>query len=193
MRKSKAETAESRAKILSKAAQLLRERGTEGASVAGVMEAAGMTQGGFYRHFKSKDDMLASATRQAFGEVVERFDRHRSRAGAGVALQAYVKDYLSSRHIEHPAFGCPVAAFGCDAGRMQDALGTEFVRGAEELIERAASGLEATSKAGGADARAAAIQSLSMLVGAVVIARALGKSELRSEIVAACKGKLLPE
>jgi len=187
MRKTREQTAESKAKIIETAARLLRERGVEGASIADVMAAAGMTQGGFYRHFSSKNDMLAAATRHAFGAMAADFDRERD--GADAALQAYVARYLSRDHIEHPGLGCPAAGFGCDAGRMPDILGGEFADGAEQLVTRVAAGLVAQGMPA-ADARAEAIRTLAMLIGTVVIARALGPSPLQNEIVAATQAKL---
>ena len=190
MRKSKQETAESRAKILRTAARLLREKGVEGASIANVMLAAGMTQGGFYRHFKSKNDMLAEATRHAFHEVTERFDHNRDRAGAEAALKSYVAQYLSKQHIERPGAGCPTAGFGSDAGRIPKVLGPEFVRGAEGLVERTTSALAALKKVGDPALREEAIRMLALLVGTVVIARATGDTPLRQEIIGAAKAVL---
>ncbi len=189
MRKTREQTAESKAKIIDIAARLLRERGVEGASIADVMTAAGMTQGGFYRHFSSKNDMLAAATRHAFGAMAEDFDRERDEDGAEAALHAYVARYLSRDHIDHPGLGCPAAGFGCDAGRMPEILGGEFAEGAEQLIARVAAGLTARGTPA-ADARAEAIRTLTMMIGTVMIARALGPSPLQKEIVAATKAKL---
>ena len=186
MRKSREKTAESRANILQAAARLFRERGIETTSIADVMDAAGMTQGGFYRHFQSKDDLLLQATRHAFDEITANFDCRRTAEGAKAALRAYVNEYLSREHIDHPGFGCPVAGFGCDAGRVGGALGSEFERGAEALIARTSSGLEG-SRRGIKSSRAEAIRMLTMLVGTVVVARALRPSSLRDEIIEASK------
>ncbi|CCE00849.1 TetR family transcriptional regulator [Bradyrhizobium sp. STM 3809] len=189
MRKTREQTAESKAKIVDTAARLLRERGVAGASIADVMAAAGMTQGGFYRHFTSKNDMLAAATRHAFTAMAGGMDRDTDAGSPEAALAAYVARYLSPEHIAHPGEGCPAAGFGADAGRMPDVLGAEFAEGAEQLITRVAAGLVARGLAE-LEARAEAIRTLTMLVGTVVIARALGASPLRDEIVAAAREKL---
>jgi TetR/AcrR family transcriptional repressor of nem operon len=189
MRKTREQTAESKAKIVDTAARLLRERGVAGASIADVMAAAGMTQGGFYRHFASKNDMLAAATRHAFAAMARGIDRDRDAGGPEAALAAYVARYLSREHIAHPGMGCPAAGFGADAGRMPDVLGTEFTDGAEQLITRVAAGLIARGVAEH-DARAEAIRTLMMLVGTVVMARALGASPLQDEVIAAATAAL---
>jgi TetR/AcrR family transcriptional regulator, transcriptional repressor for nem operon len=184
MRMSRQATAESKARIVGAAAKMVRERGIDATSVAEVMHAAGMTNGGFYRHFAAKDEMIAVAIDAAFDDIAERFDRRLRRQGATAAVDAYVDEYLSDRHLEHPGHGCPVAAVGTDAGRGNGTFAAQFVTGAEKLIGR-------LSGAGGADnavpERAKAIRRLATLVGAVVMARAIGRGELRDEIVAACK------
>jgi TetR/AcrR family transcriptional repressor of nem operon len=179
MRMSRAAAAESRARIVEEAARMLRARGVEGASVAEVMQAAGMTHGGFYKHFGSKDSLLAEATAAAFAEAAARFDRREARKGVEAAVAAYVADYLSPAHIERPEQGCPLATFGADAGRHPDALSQAFADGVEALIER-------VSRTGAS--RDETIRKLMTLVGAVVAARAVGSGALQQEILAAARG-----
>jgi TetR/AcrR family transcriptional repressor of nem operon len=187
MRKTKEQTAESKARIVNTAGKLLRERGVEGASLADVMQAAGMTQGGFYRHFASKNDMLVAATRQAFDDITGQFDTKRREAGPEAALQDYVDVYLSAGHLANPGLGCPMAAFGSDAGRLPDVLGAEFERGAASLVERVAASLASGPDGANGQDRAEAIRRLTMLVGTVIVARAIGERPLRDEIFAACR------
>jgi len=179
MRMSRAAAAESRSRIVSEAAKMLRARGVAGASVAEVMQAAGMTHGGFYKHFASKDALLAEATAAAFAEAAARFDRRAASKGVEAAVAAYVADYLSPAHVAHPERGCPLAAFGADAGRRADALSQAFAEGVEALIER-------LSRTGGS--REEAIRKLVTLLGAVVAARAVGSGSLQQEILAAARG-----
>jgi TetR/AcrR family transcriptional repressor of nem operon len=188
MRRSREATAQSKASIVSAAAKMVRERGVESTGIADVMEAVGMTNGGFYRHFKSKDEMIGSAIKAAFDEIADRFSRRLRDNGPTAAVQAYVEEYLSDRHIEHPGHGCPVAAVAADASRFQGAFTSEFFEGAERLIRYLAS--SSSGHAGSAAKRSKAIRQLAMLVGAVVIARAVGKSALRHEVIAACSGNL---
>jgi TetR/AcrR family transcriptional repressor of nem operon len=101
-------------------------------------------------------------------------------------LAAYIEEYLSTAHITHAGAGCPVAALGADAGRQGSWLSPEFIEGAEKLIQRVS---EATRTAYGGNkrrARAAAIRTLTQLVGAVVVARAVGSGPLQDEVLAAC-------
>lgn len=181
MRMSREATAESKERIVAAAARLLRERGIEGASVADVMHAAGMTHGGFYKHFESKEALAEAAMRAAFEEFAARFDAREAQAGWPAAVQAYVDDYLSQGHIENPGLGCPVAAIGAEAGRRPETLAPAFAQGAEALVER----LTPAAPAASGEARAQAIRRLAMLVGAVVVARAVGPGPLREEVRAA--------
>ncbi len=179
MRMSRAAAAESRARIVAEASRMLRARGVAGASVAEVMQAAGMTHGGFYKHFISKDALLAEATAFAFAEAAARFDRRAARQGVEAAATAYAADYLSPAHIAHPERGCPLAAFGAEAGRHPEVLSQAFAAGVEALVER-------LSSAGASRDRA--MRRLLILLGAVVAARAVGAGALRQEILAAAKG-----
>jgi TetR/AcrR family transcriptional regulator, transcriptional repressor for nem operon len=179
MRKSKEVAAESRKRIVNAASRSLRSHGVDGTSLADVMQGAGMTHGGFYKHFASKDELSVLAARAAFEEVVTRFDERERHAGREAARDAYLAEYLSLAHVEHPELGCPVAAFGVDAGRGAEVLGEAFTEGVEMLIARIASTENATE-------RADTIRRLATLVGAVVVARAVGKGLLRDEILAAC-------
>ena len=183
MRVSREAAAESKARILAAASKMVRERGVEATSVADVMHAAGMTHGGFYKHFDSKDDLIAAAIRYAFDDVAERFDRRERQDGRAAAIDAYVEEYLSGGHMAQPGRGCPVASVGADAGRNTKVLAPEFAAGAEMLIERLGG---SPGKPGSSSARARAIRRLARLVGAVLIARAVGSGPLRDEIIAAC-------
>jgi TetR/AcrR family transcriptional repressor of nem operon len=184
MRVSREAAAESKSRVIRAASKMIRERGIDAASIADVMQASGMTHGGFYKHFESKSDVVRAAVRFAFDDVVERFDRRKAENGDAAAVAAYVAEYLSREHIAEPGIGCPVAALGADAGRHSDWLSGEFAAGAEELIERVrmATGTSSRDKRSG---RSAAIRTLTQLVGAVVIARAVGSGPLRDEILAA--------
>jgi TetR/AcrR family transcriptional regulator, transcriptional repressor for nem operon len=188
MRMSREATAQTKARILAAAAKMVRERGIGATSVADVMQAAGMTNGGFYRHFRSKDEMIAMAIRAAFDEIADRFDRRLSVDGAEAAIGAYIGQYLSEGHIEHPGIGCPVAAVGADAGRCDGAFADEFIAGAERLIERLCAG--SAGGAANAKERAKAIRLMAMLAGAVVIARAAGPGTMRNEVIDACNEEL---
>ena len=177
MRTTREVTAQSRQRIVDTAARLLRRRGLE-TSIVDVMTAAGMTHGGFYKHFPSKDALANEAVRAAFQEIADRFDARAQAIGEEAARKAYAAEYLSQAHLEHPEAGCPVAALGADAGRRQEAFSPAFREGIEALIERL----------GGPrlEQRADAIRRLTSLLGATIAARAVGPGTLREEILAAC-------
>ena len=136
MRKSRDVTAASRTRIIAAASRMLRARGLATTSVADMMQAAGMTHGGFYKHFQSKDELAALAIRSAFDSIAARFDQAHEEDGPEAATAAYLAQYLSKGHVEHPELGCPMAALGADAGRHPSSFAQEFRDGAEQLIER---------------------------------------------------------
>ncbi len=186
MRRSKEATAESRRKITETASRLFRERGVERVGVADVMQAAGMTHGGFYRHFPSKDALVAEAMAHAFGELTARLvpvaaPDHAK--GLSAQLGAYVQDYLSAKHVAHPEKGCPMAAAGSEARHAGADVGVAFAQGAGRWAELLTQALAENSPA----PREAALRLLSSLVGAIVVARAVGEGALQDEVIAAMR------
>ncbi len=179
MRVSREAAQASRKRIIQEAARLMREKGVGSTSVADVMGAAGMTTGGFYKHFESKDDLAAAAVGAAFESILAPLQRSAEKSGPAPARAAYLRHYLSEAHVRNPGKGCPVAAMGVDGGRDADVLGPEFVHGVEAILRFL--GADEASKA----ERAALIRQMAGLVGAVVLARAVGDGDLRNEILAA--------
>lgn len=177
MRKSKDAKAESRERILAEASRLFRERGLARVGVAEVMDAAGMTHGGFYRHFQSKEALIAEAVSAT---LKERADSLAPSEGCDAAetVAAYVSDYLSVGHVTHPGMGCAIAMTGSEAAHAVPEAAPSFVHGVEALIGRLQAGL-------GSPDRGEPIRLLATLVGAVVIARAVGDADLREEVLSA--------
>src|SRR5208337_1749453 len=103
--------------IISTASAMLRERGVQGVSVADVMQSAGLTHGGFYRHFASKEALVVEATSAAFEGILDGLEKSSARKGNKTALEDYVSGYLSQKHVETPSRGCPIPAFGADVAR----------------------------------------------------------------------------
>lgn len=179
MRVSRAAMARHHEEIVGKAVVLLKERGIDGLSVADLMEAAGLTHGGFYRHFASKEALVAEATRAAFDEIVSRLDTDTEAKCAREAVAEYVDRYLSLSHVERPAIGCPIAAYGTDVGRQSDVVRSAFADGLEGLCRRIAACLHAHHR----DAQACARQLVMTMAGAVVTARAAGDQTLAKSIL----------
>lgn len=116
-RMSEAEKQRSHQRILEAAARLFRANGIGDTSVSDVMTAAGMTHGGFYRHFASKEDLVSAAFRHAVDGVVSAIEREETLDGRARERQGYIDTYLSSEHVENNGKGCPLAALGVELAR----------------------------------------------------------------------------
>lgn len=187
MRVSREAAQASRKRIIQEAARLMRERGIAATSVADVMTAAGMTTGGFYKHFKSKDDLAVAAVAAAFEGILAPLQRKAGKSGPAPARAAYLRQYLSEGHIANPGKGCPIAAMGADGAREAELLGREFAHGVEATLAFLG------ANEGAETDRAALIRRMATLVGAVVLARAVGKGPMRDEILAAAAFAAKPE
>lgn len=172
MRHSQAEKAKSRERIVEIASTRVREDGLEAPGVAEIMEAAGMTHGGFYKHFASRDDLIATAVEAAMREGSERTSE--ILAAADDPLAAFVDWYVSSQHVANPGAGCAVAALSCDVSRAGERVRTAYARQVEHY-------LTALEQMVGTRERATVV--LATLVGAVTVARALDKPALSEEIL----------
>jgi TetR/AcrR family transcriptional regulator, transcriptional repressor for nem operon len=181
MRVSREERDRSHARIIASAARLIRERGL-GASVADVMSAAGLTHGGFYNHFDSKDALLAASIGAAFDEVASELSRRIKALGPEKGVAAFRASYLSDRHLDRLEISCPAAVLGTEVGRAPEPLKTRFGAGIRRLIEA----LSADGKGSAQQRRAMAARDLATMVGAVVIARA-SDPETAREMLRACR------
>jgi AcrR family transcriptional regulator len=180
---------QSHERILDAAARTVRRAGIAGVGVADVMKEAGLTHGGFYAHFASRDALLAEALEHAGGQSNARVrERMRARTDAGeTPLRALVSEYLSGTHMEAPELGCPVAAVSSDLQRAGDSLrevSQSRVRGLAKLVEAT---LTPDLPAGSAWAIAAG------LVGAIQMARVLGAEDGGNEVLRACREALLAQ
>ncbi|PWC36002.1 TetR/AcrR family transcriptional regulator [Azospirillum sp. TSO35-2] len=181
MRVSKEQAAENRRRIVEVAGALFRERGFNGIGVADLMKEAGLTHGGFYGHFASKDDLAAEACAQAMAAAAERWARTAETSGDD-ALSALLAGYLSPVHRDNSAAGCPVAALGVDAARQGGVARGAFTRGLRPFLDvlgRMVPGKSAEAR------RRAALATLSGMVGALVLARAVDDPALSDEILEA--------
>lgn len=181
MRKSRADAEESRRRIVEVASRLYREHGFNGVGVADIMEAAGMTHGGFYRHFTSKEELIAAAIAEAFSIRRTRMDA----LDQDNFAQDYIRMYLAPGHVERPGSGCPIPALGSEAIHVGKGVGEVFTDGIEETVARLANSLDGTP----AERRKGALRLLAELVGAIVIARASAEgSPLRKDVLDAARG-----
>lgn len=166
-RMSEAEKAKSHARILDAAARLVRSRGVEATSVGDVMKAAGMTHGGFYRHFGSKEDLVAAAVDHAVEDVLGPVERESLKASREAAA-GYITDYLSDSHRRRRELGCPLAAIAGEALREDDPLREAAERAARRTARLLSENSEADPDAPADDLGYA---TLSVLLGTIVLAR----------------------
>lgn len=170
MRVSREQMAENRRRILDVASRLFREKGFDAVSVAEVMKAAGFTHGGFYGHFSSKDDLVAETVAHALS----------GDGGDGKGLRAYLDAYLSPRHRDNAADGCPVAGLASDLRHQTAEARAAMTKGLRSQIDRIGQALPGPDTA---DRRRAAIGSWAAMVGAVILSRATNDPALSDEIL----------
>jgi TetR/AcrR family transcriptional repressor of nem operon len=174
MKVSREQVAENRRRILDAAGRLFRERGFGDVTVAEVMAAAGLTHGGFYGHFKSKDELIAATLAEAMSAPPEPRD-----------LASYAAEYLSSGHCADLGGGCATAALACDTLRQSPEARAEMTAGLQRQLEH----LAASAPGRTADERRrAAIGSWSAMVGALILARVSDDPALSDEILGATRG-----
>ncbi|MBS9479006.1 TetR/AcrR family transcriptional regulator [Ancylobacter radicis] len=170
MKVSREQMAENRRRILEVASELFRDRGFDAVSVAEVMKAAGLTHGGFYGHFSSKDDLVA----QTLAHVLA------ADSGEGGDFRAYLGSYLSPRHRDNPAAGCPTAGLAAAIRHQTPAARGAMTEGLRAQIARIEKALPELDPA---DRHRAAIGSWAAMVGAVILARAIADPALSDEIL----------
>jgi TetR/AcrR family transcriptional regulator, transcriptional repressor for nem operon len=181
LRKSNKEAAQTREAIVAAAADHIRRTGIAEASLADVMAAAGLTHGGFYRHFRNKEHLVAEALSAAGDKTIATIGRNIAKGG----INAAVDSYLSTSHRDSPTPICPFAALGSEMARS----GKETKIAATEILEK----LFVTLAGDAPDreqARGDAIVALSTMIGAMTLARVVADSALSSEILARAKDYL---
>src|SRR5438477_8713453 len=170
---------ETRERILRAAARAIRKHGYEGVGVADVMKEAGLTHGGFYAHFKSRDALLAAAADQEGVESSEYLTRAIAAAKPGHELMALVDAYLSEGHVAAPEQGCAIAAAGSEVPRQQAEVRRAASRRIKDFIGLIERQFPEWGKSAAHD-KAMAIAAT--LVGTVVLARAVDDDQLSRRI-----------
>jgi TetR/AcrR family transcriptional repressor of nem operon len=186
MRVSREQSAQNRERILDVAARLFRERGVEGIGVADLMKSAGLTHGGFYGHFDSKEDLVAQACERAMSASEHRWQAA-SENSAKMALSNVIDNYLSTQHRNSPGAGCLFAALGPEVPRQGSGVRrvvTEGLKRSFELLSRIVPG--STQKA----RRRRAIATYATLVGGLILARSAADEDLAEEILETVKESL---
>ena len=191
MRITKDQVAENRARVVGAAAQLFRAKGFEAVGVAELMAAAGMTHGGFYNHFDSKEEIEAAACEQVFGKSVATLQAIAAIADAGKrkrAFEDYARRYVSPEARDATAPRCPMVAFAGDVSRQSERVREAYAAGLSAYLE--AFTRAASSKRGDA-ARRRAIRRFAEMVGALTLARSVARADplLSSEILDAARAQ----
>ncbi|MFJ3485920.1 TetR/AcrR family transcriptional regulator [Pseudomonas sp. NPDC090202] len=188
MKVSKEQNAQNRDALVAAASGLFQEQGFAATGVAQISERAGLTQGGFYGHFKSKNLLIEAACRQSLQKCHDDWQAMRSTAANG--LHAVIDTYVSSEHVDTIAEGCPMAAYTCEMKTQDDAVKHTFTQGFEGM----AALLQDMLPEAFADdtARRKALFFMCSMMGSLAMARAIKSTDpqLAEEIVAATRENL---
>jgi TetR/AcrR family transcriptional regulator, transcriptional repressor for nem operon len=176
-------------RIVEVAARAIRRTGYDGASVADIMQDAGLTHGGFYAHFASREAMLAEAADRAGADTVDTMMRVADAAPPDQALQAIIRAYLSKGHVEAVETGCAVAALGSEMPRQAPRVRRAATRRIKEMIDLVA---RQSPDWGQPGAHERALVTVATAVGALVLARAVDDPKLSDALREAALNQLTP-
>jgi TetR/AcrR family transcriptional regulator, transcriptional repressor for nem operon len=168
-----------RQRIIETAGRRFKETGIDGSGIATLMSDAGLTNGAFYAHFESKDDLVASVVADELRRQADTFvELPAGRAG----LRDFVHEYLSPEHRDSPALGCPSAALLDEIVRSTDTAKDAYTDGAKRVLDEMASRLSPRNPE---SARVKAIALYTMMVGTLQLARAVSDPQLSGEVLEA--------
>ncbi|WP_406335780.1 TetR/AcrR family transcriptional regulator [Streptomyces sp. NBC_00203] len=166
-----------RQRIIEKTGERFKQDGLDGSGISTLMSDAGLTNGAFYAHFASKDDLIANVVADQLRTQVARYSTLRpGRPG----LEDLVRDYLSPEHRDHPGVGCPSAALLDEIGRCEDGTKQAYTDGARNILEEIAVRLTPEDPQ---SARGEAIGLFTMMVGTLQLSRALSDRKFADEVL----------
>ena len=180
--------AETHRKIVKDASRRVRAEGMTGAAVSAVMRDAGLTHGGFYKHFESKDALLMESLSAAFQEIADRLAEAAEQSKPGTAWKAIVNTYLSLEYCDHIEDGCPLPALAPELARADKAMKPQIF---EELKKYRSRMLPFMPGRRTADKERAFFSIFSTMVGAIEIARMLPEPTMREKVLASARDLLL--
>jgi TetR/AcrR family transcriptional regulator, transcriptional repressor for nem operon len=186
MKVSRQQAEENRARVVDVAGTQFREHGFDGVGIADLMKAAGLTHGGFYANFASKDDLASEAAGRAIAETTARLKD--GVQDAADPLAAVVDAYLSQEHRDALGSGCVLAALAADAARGSEKLRTAFEVGVENYLSLLLPLMPGKTEA---ERRVEAMSTLATMIGALVLARTVTSPELSQGLLAAAKQDIL--
>jgi TetR/AcrR family transcriptional repressor of nem operon len=177
MRYEKGHKDETRRHILDVASAQFRESGIAAVGLAGIMSEAGLTNGAFYSHFASKEDLVREVVMDS---LTRREERHKANLQNGVALETTIRDYLSTRHRDRAGTGCPTAALAAEIARHPKATRDAFTTKMSDIVALMA---EQIGEGSVEQRRRKAITIYSTMVGALQLSRAVNDRKLSEEIL----------
>ena len=188
MRYSREHKAENHARIVKNASVRLRERGAHGVGVADLMKEAGLTHGGFYAHFDSREALVVEAFVHAMDRSTERWRKKAEQTPPDKRLAAIVESYLTSVHRDDPGHGCAVPSLAAEVARESPKTRRAFAAKLDQMIDMLADQIPDVPRK---TARKQAIATLATMVGTLIFARVAGNGDFSSEILEAGKDAAL--
>lgn len=181
MKVSREQAAQNRARVVETAARLFREHGYSGIGVADLMKGAGLTHGGFYGNFGSKEALMTEAVTHAFDKSLANWDKL-VRKQPEHSLEAITSAYLSAAHRDHPGQGCAVAALGPEVARLASAVRSAMSDGVRQQVDKLSALMPPEDDD---EKRQAALVTYASMVGALVLSRAVNDAALSEEFLSA--------
>ena len=180
--------AEIHRKIVKDAARRVRTEGLAGAAVSAVMRDTGLTHGGFYKHFPSKDELLIEALAEAFSEIADHLAQAAQDSEPGAGWRAIVKTYLTPEHTDHAKWECPLAALGSELARADPAMKARIFG---ELAKYRSRMLPFMPGRRTADKERTFFAIFSTMIGAVELARVMPEPAMRAKVLGSARDFLL--
>ena len=180
--------AEVHQKIVKDASRRVRAEGLNGTAVAAVMRDTGLTHGGFYKHFGSKDELLMESLREAFRDIGDKLVRAAEQSRSEAAWKAIVKSYLSLEYCDHAERGCPLTALAPEMARVDETMRSQVLA---ELVNYRDRMLPFMPGRRTADKERAFFVIFSMMIGAVEIARMMPDRAAQEKVLASTREFLL--
>jgi TetR/AcrR family transcriptional repressor of nem operon len=188
MRYSKEHKQETHARIVKKASVRLREKGAHGIGVADLMKDAGLTHGGFYAHFDSREALVIEAFGYAMDRSIAHWRKKAEQTPPDKRLAAVVDSYLTPRHRDDPGHGCAIPALSAEIARENPKTRKAFAAKLEQMIDMIAAQIPDLPRK---TARKQAMASLATMMGTLVLARVAGSGEFSDEILGAGREAVL--
>jgi len=188
MRYSKEHKAETHARIVKNASVRLREHGAHGVGVADLMKDAGLTHGGFYAHFDSREALVVEAFVHAMDRSTERWRKKAELTPPEKRFASIVESYLTPAHRDDPGHGCAVPTLAAEIARESPKTRKAFAAKLDEMIDMLADQIPDVPRK---VARKQAISALATMMGAMVLSRVAGTGEFSDEILAAGRDAVL--